>query len=150
MIKMERDALLNFMYENASENADGIGFLQRLDLRGGKALLKNVYGEYNIESRFTEGDEIDFSVKTIIECGELSLQGLQLMAMLLSKFPEGSQLVFCHGKSEKHCQEILSPYGIKIYENVNINAVAENFTGEAVKDGKCYYCVAVKFSFQLL
>ncbi len=144
MISLKRKLLLELMFENARANADGIGFLQHIIMRGGKVTVRNIHGTYDVSDSLGKTEVIDIGTRTMIECSYITPGELKLLAQILAKFPEGSQLVFSHSFSREECYTILSAYGVKIFEHVNLDAVAKKFGDEVVEKENCYYCLAVK------
>ena len=143
MNSMKRDFLLDCMFENARSNADRIGLFQRIYIRGERVILSNVNGNFDI-TYGTDSDKTDCSVRTMIECTYVTAEELETAARVLCRFPEGSQLVFSHSLSEEECYTKLSPYGIKIFEYVNISAVARAMGDDNEHAEERYYCLAVK------
>lgn len=140
MLNTKRDFLTEMMFRNASENAGRMGFKQRFTVKG-----ESISATYADGSCGTpDAEKTDFSLKTMLECGLIPEDALREAARIISAFPEGSQLVFTHSFDERSCYEILSPYGMKIFEHVNMNAVAKHFGEEAEEGDNCFFCLAVK------
>lgn len=141
---MKRELVKRLMYENAEKNADSMGFTQHIKLSKARCMVRNIYGTYDIDGESQSEKVIDYSTKTMLSCGTLTADELERLGELLSIFPEGSQAVFCHSLGEAVCQRILSAYGIRIYEHINLDAVAKQFGAEPEDKERLYYCLAVK------
>ena len=147
MFESKRNFLSELMLGNARENARKIGFSQCLVSGEDKVTLSTEKGSYDVSDCITDTDKIDFGKRIMLEFGCISEEAIALSTKLLSRFPEGSQMAFCHKGSEEICHSIFSEYGIKIYEHVNVSSITRKLCADddRADDGEAlYYCLAVK------